>query len=435
VNDDQIHEYLRSRGDVTPPSDLASSVVNALADAPQQRRSWFAAFLPVAAVGVAATVLAAAVLARPPDGAPASPPASTSGSFTSSASAIGSPEATPKPTALLQLGGSVAIDAIDSTGRWGTIIVTRGEDLGGFPYAAVAQDAFLITLAVEYQYDREPETEFGIQDWSIETAGGQPIGRVFEPTPPADPSLPLEGQSIGSLPGATVMDSRMGGPVVFEVPRSAANEELVLVYRPSGFDEPLSFLPVRGAGSPPTPVARATAAPTPQPVTYVDQGAPFTVIDSAEADALFATPVTCTNAADGYAVMFPGDWYTNTEVGDLPACSWFGPMAFDVTDPERRPDEVWITIDVVAGVIGYTSLTPVYLNETVELGGRTGHRAEYNADPNLRPEHRDYHYVVDLGSHDRGPSFSASVSTITADDYALGKAVLDRMMVSLVFAE
>lgn len=181
----------------------------------------------------------------------------------------------------------------------------------------------------------------------------------------------------------------------------------------------------------PAPVA----APTPGP-TYVERaGYPFTVIDNPEADALFATPDTCTNPVAGYTVTFPDDWYTNTEIGETPACSWFTPDYFEVTDPAEVPDEIWISIAMVDGVVAYTGLTQHFLNEEVLLGGMTARRVESNPSPNDRPDYRAYDYHVNMGSQGQGPSFLASVDSDAAGDYELGKAVLDRIMASLHFHE
>jgi len=96
MNDDQIVEYLRSRGRGEPPLDLVSSVMDAVDRAPQ-RRSWFAAFVPaLAAAGAVAVILAVAVLIGqdgPPSGSTQSPTQEPSSS--PSPSAITTPTAAP----------------------------------------------------------------------------------------------------------------------------------------------------------------------------------------------------------------------------------------------------------------------------------------------------------------------------------------------------
>jgi hypothetical protein len=151
----------------------------------------------------------------------------------------------------------------------------------------------------------------------------------------------------------------------------------------------------------------------------------------ARAEALFTDPDTCTNPEDGYTVTLPDAWYTNTAIGDIPACSWFTPEYFEVTDPQVAPQEIWISIRVVDGEVGYTSLTEIYLNEQLEVGGRPASRVEYNGNATANPDYRGYQYVVPLGEN--GPTLAAGTDTDHADDYLLANAVLDRIMASFEF--
>ena len=62
MNDTQVIDYLRSRGHVEPPPELARSVMTAVAAAPPAR-SWFSAYLPaMAAAGAVAVVVLVAIL-------------------------------------------------------------------------------------------------------------------------------------------------------------------------------------------------------------------------------------------------------------------------------------------------------------------------------------------------------------------------------------
>jgi hypothetical protein len=96
VSDEQILEYLRARGRVEPPVDLASSIVDAVADAPQRRTSHFALWLPaVTAVGAATLIAVVTILLGQapnigPSPAPSPAPDSTS---------IQAPDGTAEPTA------------------------------------------------------------------------------------------------------------------------------------------------------------------------------------------------------------------------------------------------------------------------------------------------------------------------------------------------
>lgn len=159
----------------------------------------------------------------------------------------------------------------------------------------------------------------------------------------------------------------------------------------------------------------------------------LSVLESREADALFAKTDTCTNPRAGYTVTFPDDWYTNTAVDDVAACSWFTPEFFEVETPGERPDEIWISMGLVDAAFGYTSLTEVISSEEVVVGGHAARRVEYNPAPVDAPQFRAYHYVIPFG--DVGPTFVAETDIETADDHELAKAVLDRLMASLQFAD
>ncbi len=192
-----------------------------------------------------------------------------------------------------------------------------------------------------------------------------------------------------------------------------------------------------------TPAASPTPSPTapssPPPGYEVQDDLPITVLANEEADALFAEVDTCVSAA-GYTVEFPASWYTNSAVGDTPACSWFGPEPFEVairpvaTKPPP-PDGVWITLQVFDGGAGYTSLTPVYFSEDVTIDGYTGHRAEFGHSTldeiESDPDYRAYWYLIPLGRV--SPTFIAETGMGQADDYPLAKAVLDRMVASATF--
>lgn len=98
ARDDLIVEYLRSRGRVDVPPDLVLSVVDAARTLPQQRATWFGAFLPaVAAVAsIALVVIVAGLLSQQPSTGP-SPSTSNPASLTPSSPA--SIAASPRPGA------------------------------------------------------------------------------------------------------------------------------------------------------------------------------------------------------------------------------------------------------------------------------------------------------------------------------------------------
>jgi hypothetical protein len=133
-----------------------------------------------------------------------------------------------------------------------------------------------------------------------------------------------------------------------------------------------------------------------------------------------------------YTATFPDDWYTNTRIGDQAACAWFTPDFYEVDQPGELPEEIWIAIGLVEGLVGYNMLTPTESSEEVVIDGHLGHRAEFRSLQSVgdsESDHLTYHYVIPLEAG--GPTLVASTNVGMADDYELAKAVLDRIMVSM----
>ena len=162
------------------------------------------------------------------------------------------------------------------------------------------------------------------------------------------------------------------------------------------------------------------------------------MIDSAKADALFGDPDTCTNPVGGFTVAYPDSWYTNTEFGTVPACSWFSPTSYEVTTSDEVPDEVVITINVYFNPLGSFTQPELSLQEEVPVSGFAGHRREQVGVTYESGGHEalppSYHYFVVSGDP-RGdaPRILATSERDGALDYSLNKAVLDRIMASLEF--
>lgn len=183
-------------------------------------------------------------------------------------------------------------------------------------------------------------------------------------------------------------------------------------------------------GDPPPP----TPLPTPS-VSYVELGGyPFTVIESAEADALFATPDTCTNPVAGYTVTYPDAWYTNTQIGDWPPCTWFSPTYYEVAaDPNEVPPEVAIVLEFADMSFGYTSEPDYSVSDDLSVDGFTTRRSELIGSwaPNgmYFPLPPLYSYIVTLvDTPGDSPTVYARTDFEGATDYELNKAVLDRIM-------
>jgi hypothetical protein len=429
MNDEQIIEYLRARhrGRFDPPTDAVSSVMTAVqAAAPQ--RSWFAALVPLAAavtIGLVALVLFMGVAPNfgPGPDATESPASSTAPSPTASSSPSSpSPTPTARPAqALLRPGDVASLSATDSEGEWGTIRLERGDDLGGYPDAAIPPDTFVIEVFVAYEAQRVPEPPlFGTPDWAVRPTDAA-----------ADRFFVLEAQEferandiglrpampLGVWPGAAdIFTTPTEGRLAFAVPRLAADLELELVYR---LGEREQVVALRLPGLPPEPVAVSTPQPT---------SSEAIAEAAAQAEALFAAPDECVNPEDGYRLTFPDAWYTNTATGDTPACSWFTPEFFEVAVPGEAPEEIWLSIGLVDGQTGYTSLTEIYLNEQLTIDGHEARRVEFNPNVTANPDFRGYHYVITLGEN--GPTLVAGTSTDDAANYLLARFVLDRIMES-----
>lgn len=445
MSDDQIREYLRSRAHGQPPPDLADAISRAADATPQQRPAWFAKLMPATlAVGAAGAVLVAAILATqgPPIGpSPTGTPAATT---PSPAAATPTPEPSPsdQPIATVTAEGDrVAFETVDAEGAWGSGELVRGRDITRYPTHG-QQGLYLLEVFVSYDAERLPHpAQFGASDWTLRPVDSdvtfyfivEPInGRTeLEPWPGPEPKL-------GQYPGAIdVLTTPTEGWIVFEVDARTLDYTLELVYWPAGFATPAASFIVRTAETA-APLAGETPPPQPGDPVYVERpGLSFSVLESAEADVLFDTPDACQNLEAGYEVTFPDDWYTNSAFADEPACVWFTPDFFTVDQNGEADPPVWISLQLIEGDYGYVGTTESYFHEAITVDGRGAVRSEYNSFPMLDPDHRSYDYVIALGDgpEEFGPTFVAGVSSDIAGDYELAKAVLDRIMASLVFDE
>jgi hypothetical protein len=147
---------------------------------------------------------------------------------------------------------------------------------------------------------------------------------------------------------------------------------------------------------------------------------------AAEADELFAVRDICEDPERGMVVTFPEDWWTNTAVDDLPACSWFSPAFFEFESSATVPDAIEITVQVIEGDYA-VSEPPAW--ETLTLLGRPGMRWLVESDGERR-----YEYVVQLGeAPESGPNLVAR-TVASGNDQELAMAVLDRLVRRISFA-
>ena len=213
-------------------------------------------------------------------------------------------------------------------------------------------------------------------------------------------------------------------------PRTAAAALVLVLAACSTAATPAPSTPQPTASAEPTASATTSAEPTQTeaatPSQTDDDGAPagFTVTPHPEADSLFLDRDDCENLEDGYRLEFPEEWYTNTEIGDVPACSWFSAEFYEVDDPNEVPVEIAITIEFVPGDSGSfddaVSREPVIVGSTQEAT-----RVEYDDS---------YLYQVQLGpTPEEGPNLVVTTTTEMGGDYELNKAVLDRIMSTMEF--
>ena len=197
-----------------------------------------------------------------------------------------------------------------------------------------------------------------------------------------------------------------------------------------------------------TASASPTAEPTPSPTVEpeesddsdveptaspsADTDGELTVAPNPDADALFLDRDECINRQDGYQLQFPDDWWTNTEIARFPACVWFSPTFYEVTDQTRRPDEIAIEIFWVGGDYGWT--TEEFSRAEGLIGTQRGVRVEIAGTQEDPATGTTYLYVVQLGpTSEEGPNLVARTDTSMGGDYELNKAVLDRIMTTIEF--
>lgn len=345
---------------------------------------------------------------------------------------IGPPPAPRELGDLLERGDMITLPIRSSAGVSGTITVERGEDVGGYPLVLdpSSERHFFIELRATYELDVAPETAtWGDVDWRVEGARGPMGAELLQTFPP-----PAGRSYLGTWPGATEPEPQYVGWMIFAVPRDAARSDLELIYQPPGVAD-ATRIPLRSPG--PAPDVVAAEWPRPDPVYVARAGLPLSVLESAEADALFADPDTCTNPEGGYTVRYPDSWYTNTAIGDVPACSWFSPTLYEVTERGSRPEEIAIEIRVFEGDVGFIWVD--LYNEDVTIDGYSGRRYEtgMTKDPEQPTDTFQYSYLAYLEPEqlEGGRKLWAFTGTDYGGEYELNRAVLDRIMASLEFTD
>ncbi len=410
--------------------------MDAVADAPQRRASWFAPFLPAAAaVGAAAVIATVALLINQnPNIGPSPVP-----SPVHTSSMAPSPSASPEPLSVPD--GSIEFAATDRERGYGRISVRRGSDTAGYASSPVNQaDSFFIELFMNYSLMRLPEpAEWGRNNWSVraEDSTGGLLGGVVLAPENLGPEAPRP--IITSWPGATEPElQNYEGWLLIQVPRTVADASVYLEYIPTGATEPQASYLVRSPGAAPPEIA--LPSPTLPPAYVSQDGNELTVIENAEADRLFDTPDTCTNPEGGYTITYPDDWYTNTATGDVQPCSWFSPRFNEVDDPARTPDEIAIVLNSFRGGVGFFYEPNYVLSESVTVAGYGGTRTEeaggYWGDETLETGDRTYEYLIFIadGQDVDDRWIRGRTMNEMGGDYVLNKAVFDRIMANIVIS-
>lgn len=198
---------------------------------------------------------------------------------------------------------------------------------------------------------------------------------------------------------------------------------------------PTPMTPTPSASPSPSPTATPTASPTDSPTpipTPMPTPGGFEMTPNADADALFALRDICTSPDAGYQLEYPELWWTNTEIGDFPACVWYSPTFYEVPDASQRPVEIAIEIIRVDGERAY-SVEPTSRQDG-EVGGQPAFRVEVPGAAGQPASFRAYEYVVQLGpTFQAGPNLVARTDTTMGGDYELNRAVLDRIIATLEF--
>ena len=266
------------------------------------------------------------------------------------------------------------------------------------------------------------------------------VGGIFVPEVSDKPwevwALPALAHET-TIEQIAVVPAELSGWLLFEVPREFADVPLELVYRPEGFTEAVAALGIRAGGDSPDPVPTATPEPRPSPRAYTQpSGAPFGLITDPGADELFVDADICHNPVAGYTVAYPDDWYTNTAIGAMPACSWFSPTTFEVDGP-GIPEEIAIVISSFVGGYGFVHQPDYTLTEAVVIDGWSAGRTEevggFGADGFLPRSLFTYQYLIQASDDPFGLKVIAATTNEHSASYERNKAVLDRIMAAIRF--
>lgn len=442
-----LADFARSRMSVAIPPTLTADIQRAVAAAPrpQVARSSpvFAATALAAVVAVIAVLLAIVTAPRAigPDPGETAPPTPTA-----------RPTLTPDgELTLVAPGDTVRIPAIDSQGRYGTITVERGEEVGEYAgnETPVAWDTYFVELYITYELDRAPDQPYGAGDWAWFEETPDDTKAYFGGTTIEGPGTPEPG-----LPEVTRGSDDIEGWLIMGLPADTSDTPMWLAYmgRPEQQPQPspgeplptpepgnevraLSEMLLREPGPPVgitpvwTPPAGFEPPPMPDPPPHD------------EADALFAETLTCTSADLRYEIEYPATWFTDT------ACTQFSPAPLDAA-ASAAPIRIELRdgfFDPDAGLIwdiGEMTIVPPGGGGYVDGGQAFFMQWEATGEGALVPVGErvlEFEIFAGYGAPDPDdPWWFATTTSVDApseEAYELNMAVLHRMVRTMTLAE
>lgn len=482
MNDEQIVEYLRSRGQATPPLDFGTFVMTAIDSAPPAR-SAFIRFLPAfVAVGAAAVLMVVAFLLG--QGREVGP----------APSALASPSASADEVTLAELDAAVtgAVEALAASGGvQGRHVYTIEHYIAsatwfdwrpnGDQVVVEMQD---IDVSAPWWTDPDGQPlsvgERIETNISVVVGGSWYISRDDGWTVALDEGRPLTygiGMLTGDMPAvagippnadATVSrDDLQDGGEVWTLEFEGEEGTVTVEWRMDAEARLVSYA-VQGAGVAMTPGVNLGTASTravieftplagPEPIAAPDLairpdpaffGFPddFPLAPSASEPA--PEPVAavqlaeCIDPTGTYRVALPEGWWTNPTfdhplMGEQPACHFFGPAAFEPAggDPDNVvPPGVSFTISFLdGGCIGF--INPELSQRELEIDGWPATATEFAQGKEEANPPGHLQYVINLRPGvdcEAGGAFIVARTAVEMEgDYEANKAILDEVMASM----
>ena len=437
-----VTEYARSRLDVAIPPSLVGDIQRAVAAAPPPPISRFSPLFMTTAVAAVVAVLALAILLIQAPSNVGPDPFGSEGPTPSP-----QPSLTPEGELSLTTPGDVVrIPAMDAQGRYGTITLERGKEVGGYEGNDTPMffDSYFVEVHFSYELDRAPEGTYGSDDWAVfEQVAGRANTYI------AGLHIDGPGTPQPALPNVVRDDRDIEGWLTFGLEADAADSPMWLAYMdrtqpqvPHEAGEPLpsitaenearahSEILLREPGEP-VGITPTWAPPPGMEPPLIQEPEPH-----AEADALFVETTTCTGTGSVYEIDLPASWFAD------PTCSLFGPAPIEdaALAPIRiEPHEGVFEERVALWDIGEMSLVPPGHGGYVIGGYANYFEWEAQGEPApVPPGERMLAYEVfseTAPPPDEGGTWwlatTTSVDAAADEEYELNKAVLHRLIRSM----